>query len=263
MAVNRDLVQNRQSGVRYREKTLMPPRKPQKFLLLCNLIMAVLHAMSDAVVFTSNRQPSEGLFLPIREPSKIGSFLTSFTGHGCLMFQRKRETEWDHMLLPDRNIQSLCHALFLPQSLCGWFIIWCMTRIFLHFKAYSAYLCDHLPERASRVTPDDLSVGKAQIHPHMLGIKREWTCHSGRYVTDRTWFFGSVPNFNTTRTSILERVCKCVYSCCILINVTLNWTKTKRRKMRDGLAKCIFVYVCLEDHCLSSFWFPACSWCPW
>lgn len=47
------------------------------------------------------------LFLPITEPSKIGSFLTSLTRHGCLMFEK---ADCDHMLLAVKNIELLCHA---------------------------------------------------------------------------------------------------------------------------------------------------------
>lgn len=125
---------------------------PQMLFFLCCIIILVLHAMSDVVVVTSN-EPSTiwMLFLPVKAPSKIGSFLTSFTRHASLRSRRKKKAEWDHMLLGVRNIKSQRRTLFfLSQTSCGWLIVWCMTQIFLRFKAFSAYLYDRLPERVTQ-----------------------------------------------------------------------------------------------------------------
>lgn len=104
------------------------------------IIVGLQHAMSDAVVFTSNSlDPSTTcLSLPITEPFKIASFFTSFTRHACLMFQRKKKkkkTDRAHMLLamkPPRHAFS-CHR----------------PHVF-NFKAYSSYLYKLLPEQAKR-----------------------------------------------------------------------------------------------------------------
>lgn len=152
----------------------------------CNIIMVVLHVMSDGVVFTSNRlDPSTiwMLFLPITELSKIRPFLTSFTRHGCLRFWRKKDRLRPHAGRCQKYRISASRT-FLSQTVCGWLIVWCMTRIFLHFKAYSAYLYDHSPEGAPE--------WPKKFCPHMLGVNAKWTCHTGCYVTERVTIFSSV-----------------------------------------------------------------------
>lgn len=119
-------------------------------------------------------------FLPITEPSKIGSVLTSFTRHGCLMFQRKQDRARPHAV-DCQTCRSAAPRTFLSQisSFDAW------LGIFLRFKAYSAYL------RCQNETSEVWSVGKVHIHPHMLGINRKLICHSGRYVTERIRFLSS------------------------------------------------------------------------
>lgn len=81
-------------------KSLMAPKLiylvfcPKCYSSFATWLWLVLHVMSDGVVFTSNRLDRSTiwmLFLPITELSKIGSFLTSFTRHGCLRFQSKKD----------------------------------------------------------------------------------------------------------------------------------------------------------------------------
>lgn len=153
VAVNRNLVKKKirkhQSGFRYEEKNINGP-KPSFFATNVILLKLHHHVMIDGVVLSSNGcDPSTiwTLFLPIREPLKIGSVVTLFTRHGCLRFQRQKDRLRPHAASCQKywiSVSCTC----LSQTVCGWLTIWCMTQIFLHFKAYRAYLYVHLPEWA-------------------------------------------------------------------------------------------------------------------
>lgn len=109
---------------------------------------------------TSNRlQPSSiwRLFLTVKEPSKIGSFLTSFTRHGSLRFQRKRGKLRPHA--------AGCQK-YLITALCS-FLVTNLTRLtyrLLHdsdlftLQSIQCIPAWSLTRRSTSVTQDPLKV---------------------------------------------------------------------------------------------------------
>lgn len=139
-----------------KKKTLMTPPKPHYFFCQKRYpsfaTSSWLFSTWWAMEWRSHQidlipQPSECCFCPSQSCRR--SVLSSHhLQDGDVWGFGERKTDWDHMLLCCRKYRISASCTFLSQTACGRLIVWCVTRIFLHFKAYSAYLYDHSPERA-------------------------------------------------------------------------------------------------------------------
>lgn len=109
------------------------------------------------------------------------------------MFDVWKGRLWPHAVGCQKYWIAMPCILFLSQTSCGWLISWCMPRIFLRFKACSAYQSDYSPERATEWP----QTAKVRVCPHKLNLP-----HS--YVTERIRLFCSVKSLDSTCMRISE-----------------------------------------------------------
>ena len=119
---------------------------PQTLFFLCYIIMwwsMEWRSRQTNVIL----RPSECCFCPL--DSRWGSLLSShyLQDTGVWGFRRQKDRLRPHAAGCQKYWISVS-CTFLSQTVCGWLTIWCMTQIFLHFKARRAYIYVHLPEWA-------------------------------------------------------------------------------------------------------------------